>query len=136
MKVLERCDQIACSSAFRRFPRKWLQRWLRRGELGRLLHELNCADRTSVPSFVSFLVFQIATRLSRNDRDPACPCEFSLKNTWRQLPAEIAINTLFGNKVFSDPSRLLAYAFFETWWLCHDYKMYSRPEELYRFGAR
>jgi hypothetical protein len=53
--------------------------------------------------------------LPADDGNAAGAGKFALKNPGRQLPAEIAINTLFGNKVFSDPSRLLAYAFFETW---------------------
>jgi hypothetical protein len=85
------------------------------GKLSRLLHELNGANRTGIFSFVGLLKFEITRRLSRDDGDSTGPCEFALKNTRRQLPAEIAIDTLFGNKVLTDSLRLLAYAFFETW---------------------
>ncbi len=69
-------------------------------------------------------MIEITTRLPGNHGNAARAGEFALKNSRRDLTAKVAINALLGDKVFADPFDL-AYAFFETWWLCHTPK--TRP---------
>jgi hypothetical protein len=89
------------------------------GERGGFL-ELDCADRAGIARLGGFLEFQICGWLTSDKGNSAGPCEFSLEYGGGYLSAEIAINTLFSNKIFTNPFWLLSYAFLETWWCRHE----------------